>query len=140
MNPTDAGTQPRGKQVSSPRTIWYTAVTGIWQTVWIEPVPEAGIRSVSIVPVLGGDDGSSVALVVATSAPVSSVILARATAPGRRTEVASGTVSDEGVATFSLPVPNRSCLAASRYPQRPKHDQKVEVSSRRFESAARPEV
>ena len=33
------GTQPRGKQVLEPEGIWYTAVTGIWQTVWLEPVP-----------------------------------------------------------------------------------------------------
>ena len=37
-DPTDHGPQPRGKQVSHPRGIWYTAVTGIWQTVWLEPV------------------------------------------------------------------------------------------------------
>jgi hypothetical protein len=38
-DPTDAGAQPRGKQVARPNGIWYTAVTGIWQTVWIEPFP-----------------------------------------------------------------------------------------------------
>ncbi len=37
-DPTDAGYQPIGKQTRNPRSIWYTAVTGIWQTVWIEPV------------------------------------------------------------------------------------------------------
>lgn len=37
-DPTDAGYQPRGKQVNRPRSIWYTAVSGIWQTVWMEPV------------------------------------------------------------------------------------------------------
>ncbi|MBQ7191873.1 MAG: galactose-1-epimerase [Paludibacteraceae bacterium] len=37
-DPTDKGYQPRGKQVSNPRSIWYTAVSGIWQTVWMEPV------------------------------------------------------------------------------------------------------
>lgn len=35
---TDLVWQPRGKQVSNPRGIWYTPVTGIWQTVWLEPV------------------------------------------------------------------------------------------------------
>ncbi|MDR1335973.1 MAG: beta-galactosidase, partial [Tannerella sp.] len=35
---TDTGFQPRGKQVSRPEGIWYTSVTGIWQTVWMEPV------------------------------------------------------------------------------------------------------
>jgi len=44
-DPTDKGTQPRGKQVSSPGSIWYTPTTGIWQTVWLEPVNEAYISS-----------------------------------------------------------------------------------------------
>lgn len=38
-DPTDEGGQPRGKQWSKPEGIWYTPTTGIWQTVWIEPVP-----------------------------------------------------------------------------------------------------
>src|SRR5690606_8106419 len=38
-DPTDEGTQPRGKQVRKPEGIWYTPVTGIWQTVWLEAVP-----------------------------------------------------------------------------------------------------
>lgn len=38
-DPTDKGPQPRGKQVQRPESIWYTGVTGIWQTVWLEPVP-----------------------------------------------------------------------------------------------------
>ncbi len=44
-DPTDKGTQPRGKQVSSPGSIWYTSTTGIWQTVWLEPVDEYYISS-----------------------------------------------------------------------------------------------
>lgn len=38
LDGTDNNEQPRGKQVSNPNGIWYTAVTGIWQTVWVEPV------------------------------------------------------------------------------------------------------
>ena len=38
-DPSDAGDQPRGKQVQKPGGIWYTPCTGIWQTVWCEPVP-----------------------------------------------------------------------------------------------------
>jgi Glycosyl hydrolases family 2, sugar binding domain/Glycosyl hydrolases family 2/Glycosyl hydrolases family 2, TIM barrel domain len=49
-DPTDAGTQPRGKQVRMPGGIYYTPITGIWQTVWLEPVPEAYIESLKIVP------------------------------------------------------------------------------------------
>jgi len=49
-DPTDAGTQARGKQIRKPQSIWYTPVTGIWQTVWLEPVPEIAIERVKIVP------------------------------------------------------------------------------------------
>lgn len=43
-DPTDDGPQPRGKQVVHPGGIWYTSVTGIWQTVWLEIVPETYIQ------------------------------------------------------------------------------------------------
>ena len=49
-DPTDRGTQPRGKQVTESRTIWYTPVTGIWQTVWLEPVPESRIAALRTTP------------------------------------------------------------------------------------------
>ena len=42
-DPSDEGPQPRGKQVNKPNGIWYTPVTGIWQTVWIEAVPKTYI-------------------------------------------------------------------------------------------------
>ena len=47
---TDTGFQPRGKQVREPRGIWYTPVTGIWQTVWLEPVNEKYIACIKSVP------------------------------------------------------------------------------------------
>jgi len=49
-DPTDAGFQPRGKQVSNPGGIWYTPVTGIWQTVWLEPVNSQYINNYKLVP------------------------------------------------------------------------------------------
>lgn len=49
-DPTDQGYQPRGKQVNKPEGIWYTPVTGIWQTVWIEPVPQNYIKNIKITP------------------------------------------------------------------------------------------
>jgi hypothetical protein len=74
-DPTDASTQPRGKQVRNPNGIWYTAVTGIWQTVWLEPVRATHISSLEIVPdvdksevrvrILTGDDKSAVGGTVA---------------------------------------------------------------------------
>ena len=45
LDASDQSWQPRGKQVANPRTIWYTPVTGIWQTVWLEAVPETRIQS-----------------------------------------------------------------------------------------------
>jgi galactose mutarotase len=49
-DPTDSGPQPRGKQVLHPQGIWYTAATGIWQTVWLEPVPATYVTALTIVP------------------------------------------------------------------------------------------
>ena len=49
-DPTDAGTQPRGKQIRKPHGIWYTPTSGIWQTVWLEPVNAAYITSLKITP------------------------------------------------------------------------------------------
>jgi beta-galactosidase/beta-glucuronidase len=45
-DPTDHGPQPRGKQVEKPGGIWYSSVTGIWQTVWVENVPSSYISHV----------------------------------------------------------------------------------------------
>ncbi|HRQ52059.1 MAG TPA: glycoside hydrolase family 2 TIM barrel-domain containing protein, partial [Agriterribacter sp.] len=44
-DPSDDGPQPRGKQIKNPHGIWYTPVTGIWQTVWLENVPSTYIAS-----------------------------------------------------------------------------------------------
>ncbi|WP_373824918.1 glycoside hydrolase family 2 protein [Bacteroides heparinolyticus] len=49
-DPTDKGPQPRGKQVGNPHGIWYTPVSGIWQTVWMEPVAEKHIANLRITP------------------------------------------------------------------------------------------
>ncbi len=55
-DPSDEEYQPRGKQVSDPRGIWYTPVTGIWQTVWLEPVNQKHITNVVAIPDI--DNGS----------------------------------------------------------------------------------
>ncbi len=49
-DPSDKGFQPAGKQTLNPRGIWYTATSGIWQTVWLEPVPQTAISSLKITP------------------------------------------------------------------------------------------
>lgn len=49
-DPSEKGYQPRGKQTSRPEGIWYTPVTGIWQTVWLEPVAEKYIKTIRTTP------------------------------------------------------------------------------------------
>ncbi len=49
-DPTDRGRQPRGKQVLKPGGIWYTPTSGIWQSVWLEPVEKSWIGDLRIVP------------------------------------------------------------------------------------------
>lgn len=45
LDATDKSWQPRGKQILEPYGVWYTAVTGIWQTVWMEAVPASHVKS-----------------------------------------------------------------------------------------------
>ena len=50
-DPSSFGTQPRGKQQVPQQKIWYTPVSGIWQTVWLEAVSRtAWLKEVKIVP------------------------------------------------------------------------------------------
>ena len=49
-DPTDEGEQPCGKQHVKPHGIWYTPVTGIWQTVWLEVVEENYIVDMKTTP------------------------------------------------------------------------------------------
>ncbi|SFD82367.1 glycoside hydrolase family 2 protein [Spirosoma endophyticum] len=52
-DPSSTGEQPRGKQLLNPHGIWYTPVSGIWQTVWMEPVPrQTYIEEVKMTPEL----------------------------------------------------------------------------------------
>ena len=49
-DPTDRQPIQRGKQVLKPSFIWYTAISGIWQTVWLEHVPNSYIETIKITP------------------------------------------------------------------------------------------
>lgn len=50
FDPTDEGGGQRGKQTLNPAGFWYTATSGIWQTVWLEPTPRARIDSLRLTP------------------------------------------------------------------------------------------
>ncbi len=52
-DPTNSSYIPHGKQVIKPRGIFYTSVTGIWQTVWLENVPEDYIQNLVTTPDFG---------------------------------------------------------------------------------------
>jgi len=67
-DPTDQGFQPRGKQVNLPKGIWYTPVTGIWQTVWLEPVEASHVSALKTVPNVDGGNISVLASTSGTSA------------------------------------------------------------------------
>ena len=49
-DPTESGWQQRGKQDNHPHGFWYTATSGIWQTVWLEGVNECHIEKIKVVP------------------------------------------------------------------------------------------
>jgi len=67
-DPTSSGPQPRGKQQLSQQGIWYTPVSGIWQTVWLEAVsPEAYLKEVRITPDI---DQESVAIIPLLDKPM----------------------------------------------------------------------
>lgn len=68
---TDKGYHPRGKQKLKPGGIWYTPVSGIWQTVWCESVPEEHIRALYITPHV---DQGSVELFVDGEGPCRALI------------------------------------------------------------------
>jgi hypothetical protein len=99
FDPTDSGEQPRGKQVHEPGDIWYTASTGIWQTVWLEPVPATRVEGLRITPDV---DRGSVHVEVDVSGAAPAWAQVQVTAGGRAVAVQSG--STGGV--FFLPIPN----------------------------------
>jgi hypothetical protein len=84
-DPTDSSYQPRGKQVRKPEGIWYTAVTGIWQTAWLEPTPRQAIDAVHIVPDLDRGLAS-----ITVSAPEGAKVRVAATSGGAEAASAEG--------------------------------------------------
>jgi hypothetical protein len=92
---------PTGKQSRSPSGIWYTPTSGIWQTVWLEPVPEASIDSLVLTPNLA-DDTLSVTARPAAGTPAWSKVTA--TAYDGRKPV--GTVTGTAGAALKLKLKN----------------------------------
>ena len=69
-----AGGQPHGKQSLNPNGIWYTPVTGIWQTVWLEPVAKTHLSDFLIVPDIDNEQMKITLMPNALSDDMSAVI------------------------------------------------------------------
>ena len=101
-DPTSSGTQPRGKQVNNPQGIYYTPSTGIWQTVWLEPVPARWIDSLKITPDV--DAGKvKVKVHMGTAGPVAGEVPFEAVVTDGEREVARGKASAAGELELAVP-------------------------------------
>jgi hypothetical protein len=99
IDPTE-GNQPRGKQSRNPRGIFYTPTSGIWQTVWLEPVAEVAIDGLKITPDV---DGGALKLKVKVNATLEAGhVEAVALADGKEVARISGPLNAEVV----LPIKN----------------------------------
>jgi hypothetical protein len=87
-DPSDQGFQPCGKQAVKPEGIWYTSTTGIWQTVWLEPVPTTSIESIKLTPDIDHSRLDVTVVIKGLSAPA--MVHAVARDPSRNKAVAAG--------------------------------------------------
>ncbi|HKW31215.1 MAG TPA: glycoside hydrolase family 2 TIM barrel-domain containing protein [Verrucomicrobiae bacterium] len=101
-DPTDDGDQPRGKQSLKPEGIFYTATSGIWQTVWLEPVPEVDIERLRLTPDI---DAQALRLRVAVNS-FSDNLQIEAVASAGGAEVARITGAANTELVLSLPHPH----------------------------------
>src|ERR1035437_8482807 len=100
-DPTEGG-QPRGKQSRKPEGIFYTSSSGIWQTVWLEPVSEVCIDRLKTVPDV---DAKSLRLRVAVNSFSENLqVEAMASFAGKEITLVTGLANAELV--LSLPNPH----------------------------------
>jgi hypothetical protein len=99
-DPTSTGDQPRGKQTLEPRGIWYTAVSGIWQTVWLEPVADLYIRDIRAVPDIDKGELKVAVALSNTAAPDDAV---RLTARDKGKVIATTIVRGNRETTLKIP-------------------------------------
>ena len=111
-DPTDQHWQERGKQVLEPKTIWYSAVSGIWQTVWLEPVPQTYVQGLKLTPDI--DAGTLEVQVLVEEAPdrdgLETMVAVKALDGGAPVTAASG---PPGV-PLPLPLPHPKLWSPAR--------------------------
>jgi beta-galactosidase len=98
LDATDSAYQLHGKQRLKPEGIWYTPVSGIWQTVWLETVPAVHVTAVQVTPSVTG----KVAIRLATSGNVTPQATATASLNGKTVATASGAADN---LTLMIPQP-----------------------------------
>lgn len=85
--------QPTGKQSANPGGIFYTASSGIWQTVWMEPVAPAAVDSLTTTPdidkgrlalTVNSEDASDSARITAVARDKKGKVVGRVTGPANR--------------------------------------------------------
>ena len=102
-DPSDTGEQPRGKQQLKPQSIWYTPVSGIWQTVWMEPVPATlNLAELRLTPNVDAGTLSVVALTNAAVGDDTYAVRVTASAAGQTVATTTIRINREGY----LKIPN----------------------------------
>jgi len=97
-DPSDTGPGARGKQKLQPGGIWYTAQSGIWQTVWLESVPSGHVTGVHLEPDLTG-------FRITVAATVNAAMDVSVLAGGVPVATASGTTGSP--LRINIPLPRR---------------------------------
>ena len=101
-DPTDLAGYPRGKQTldKALNDVVYTSCTGIWQTVWLEPVPLTSVANLKLVPDI---DNNRLNVTVTLAGPSSGVTV---TAVAKDGTTVVGTVTGAPNAVLQLSVPS----------------------------------
>ncbi|GAA3753508.1 AbfB domain-containing protein [Salinactinospora qingdaonensis] len=98
-DPTDSGQQAVGKQRNNPGGIFYTSYSGIWQTVWMEPVDPANITKLDLTPDVAGEHLDAVVHAVRDGGTTARVTV-------RDGDTVVGTATGEPESTIEVPVPD----------------------------------
>ncbi|MDD7884750.1 glycoside hydrolase family 2 protein [Flavivirga sp. 57AJ16] len=99
-DPSSDGQQPRGKQVKNPDGIWYTPVTGIWQTVWLEPV---NAKSINDIKTLANIDNNTVTIKTDVKGAVYGDVIEISVFDGKKV---ISKVKSEVSQDINIPIPN----------------------------------
>jgi len=106
-DPTETGINPHGKQTSIPANIYYTPISGIWQTVWLEQLDYYYVSSIQTKPNI---DKGSIELTINLNHPLNTSKQIEISALYNKTLITKATINinkgrSSAIATLSLPNP-----------------------------------